>query len=269
MQRKSRIRTISSAVAIGLTFLIGVHMASAALLFDRGLPTANLNHSANPNRSNIALYWGPDANPNPPSYQVYGDDFMISGSGTYHIDTARIWIVLGSTVPTNLKLWAGQEDSPLELVSSSFTATKVYYAGGQNYERLANPGYFVDFYQIDFVVNRDVEGGQKYQFFVDTPIFSRYTNGVLEGYTASYLHESNAALSGSTQEGADNYVLRLTLNAGVPGAIEMVDASNLDFGRSVDANIQLYGNQVPLPSTLYLIGSGLLGLLGYRRLKKS
>jgi hypothetical protein len=105
--------------------------------------------------------------------------------------------------------------------------------------------FLVDFYRIDFAVNMIVKGGQKYQFFVDGPLFPA---GVV--YTPVPLHESNAALSGSTQEGADNLLLRLTLENGVPGAIEVLDNPAPNFGRPLDANIQLYGSQVTKVSPL-------------------
>jgi hypothetical protein len=258
-------------MVLGLILLLGVQAAHADLIFDRGLPTANLNNAANPNRSNISLLSGPYADSNPPTYQVWGDDCMISGSGTYHVDTLRVWLNNGSTTPTNLKLWGGKAGDSLSLVSTDFSASIVTYQDGQKYERFLGPsGIFIDMWQINFTINHDMEAGQKYLFFVDGPILPRYTSGVLDGYFSPYLHLSNAALSGSTQAGADNYVLRLTIAGGVPGAIVQFDAVNSNFRRSVDANVQLYGYQVaPLPSTLWLLGSGFLGLMGLGRFRKS
>jgi hypothetical protein len=271
MQRESMIREMLLAVAIGLMLFAGVHTASADLLFDRGLPTANLNNAAGSNRSNFGLFkLYPD--PYPTSYQVYGDDFVISGSGTYHIDTARIWVIFGSANPSdyNLKLWGCMEGDTAQMVSSSFTSTVATYAGGIGYERFDGTAWPI-FYQIDFTVNQDVEAGQKYQFFVDAgaPLLDRGS-----GYATPYLHSSIADLSGSTQEGAEGKVWLLTLTNGNPDGIpvQTTYTSYPDYAPTfapVDANIQLYGSQIPLPSTIYLIGSGLLGLAGLRTWRKS
>lgn len=254
MQRKSRTRVLL-AVGIGLALLVGVQTAYADLLFDRGLPTENLNNASNP-RSNFAFYSGWYPVPNPSTYFVFGDDFMISGPGPYHIDIGRVWVLYHSNPDalTGLKLWGG-EGGTMELLSSSFTATRVYYANGKDFESSVSPGVYYKIWQIDFAVNRDVEGGQKYQFFVDGSF-----EPFLDGYASLSLHASIADLSGSTQEGADNYFSRLTMNSGVPGAIMILEGE--------DINLQLYGRQVPVPGTLVLLGSGLLGLVGWRRFRK-
>jgi hypothetical protein len=136
MERKSRIRAML-AVAIGLCLFVGVQTAYADLLFDRGLPTTNLNNEVNPNRSNFAVLGDSYEVINPPSYQVYGDDFMIKGSGTYYIDHVLIWVVSGGTIPNGLKLIMGKAGGSLKVVSSSSIVTKVYYIDGQRYQRLS------------------------------------------------------------------------------------------------------------------------------------
>jgi len=51
-----------------------------------------------------------------------------------------------------------------------------------------------------------------------------------------------------------------------------VYGSGSAFGNQIpveyDLTYQLYGNAVPLPPTVFLLGSGLLGLAGWRRLRK-
>ena len=113
----------------------------------------------------------------------------------------------------------------------------------------------------------DVAGGTKYNFFVDglfySPINGHY-------YTAN-LHASNAALSDATEEGADGIFHCLDIPNGgetrssiISPHQDLLSDSGVDSG--VDGNIQVFGELavIPLPSTMLLLSSGLLGLWGWR-----
>ena len=109
-----RIRTLVLATSIAAC-LGGAMPASAALLFDRGLPTTNLNNAALGDRSNVG--WGGDG-----VNLFTGDDFKIGVVGqTYVINSLTVW---GSQVDplsadlSQIALYVGKDGGPLSLLSS-------------------------------------------------------------------------------------------------------------------------------------------------------
>ncbi len=218
------------------------------LLFDRGLPTANLNNVAGANRSNVA--WASDNSTSP--YTLIGDDFSIGTAGqTYHLDKITLWTVFSNT---DLRLWGGAQGQNISVISTDSTVSQpIFYNVPGNITYQGASGSYRDMYQVDFAVNLNVNGGQTYQFFID----GLSTYGV---NLTPFLHASNAALSGSPQDGADNLFLELTMTNGVPGAVVSVDSKGNGWSKSSDINVQVYGSQVPLPGTLLLLSSGLAGL---------
>jgi hypothetical protein len=243
---------------------------ASSLLFDRGLPTTNLNNAAGADRCNVAWAYGDYYIPNPSSYTTYGDDFSIGSSGsTYHLDKITLWTVDYPIIP-EYKLLGGPAGGPIVVQSSNYTIQQdaCYPDGVTPYQSFVSPYEQYSLYKVDFTVDWTVEGGKKYQFFIDT------TTGVLNfngEYYTSFLHASNAALSGSPQEGANNQLLCLTIiNNGSPdynssGSVTSWDSDGNGWNKSSDANVQIYGT--PLPPSLWLFGSGLAGL-GLWRLKK-
>ena len=145
--------------------------ASADLLFDRGLPTANIN-TGNANQANVA--WADsESSPSGPFY-LPGDDFTLSGSGAYQVTDIRVW----TTDPTaGLSLLGGVAGTTIGTISSSYTATPVTYANGQGYQ--TQSGSFLQIYQLDFSVNLALNGGQTFQFFLNGPP-SLYGDGTCE-----------------------------------------------------------------------------------------
>lgn len=269
---------IMLAVLVCLTVFLSLNQARADLLFDRGLPvynatTPNLNIIAGAKRSNSAAGWTGTGD-SPSSYTIYGDDFVIGAAGTtYHIDTARVWTVFGhleETVPptypfVSMKLWGAEAGGTPDVVFTSYTATRFYYSGATgnnaNFQRGSDGTYF-QIWQLDFTINQDVDGGQTYQVFLDGLFKSSYD----DKYHSPSLHLSNAALSNTTQAGADNSFLSLAMTW---DGSKYVPGMPVQTGLAPDGNIQLYGSAVPLPSTLLLLGSGLLGLAGVgRRFRK-
>ena len=265
---------------ISLSFLLPVTPSlGSSLLFDRELPVynqaqPNLNNVAGVNRCNIRLYQDLGTSI-PQAYNIPGDDFSIGQAGqTYHIDTVRIWAtealpltifpVGSSSSLSHIQLWMGPADGPvtaLTPVSNTYTWKPVQYSNGAFYQ--TGEGGWRQLIQVDIAVNLDVAGGTKYWFFEDGIFYSWIT----KHYYTGNLHASNAALSNATEEGADGISHWLTLTNGVPAQI-LNQTSILPSGLGGDANIQIYGTLVPVPSTLLLLASGLLGLTGWRGLRK-
>lgn len=276
VMKKIKLVIVCLLAAFVLVMATGVNISRAELLFDRGLPVynsdpPNLNLAAQENRCNVAPFWSSTTYPTT-SYQIGGDDFIIGSTGQqYHIETVRIWVSFGQTPPAMdtsyaMELWGGPEGG-LGLASSTYTATNVFYpnTANESYQRVST-GTWTNIWQIDFTVDANLEGGQKYYFFVNGLFWSNSDNI----YKSSAIHSSNASLSNSTQQGADDIFLWLTMqwdgSQWVPGAITEQHSINI-YGTSkgIDANIQILGSQVPAPSTLLLLGSGLLGLAAYGR----
>lgn len=178
--------------------LIAVSQSVSAqvLVFDRGLPTTNLNNSAGANQSNVI--WS-DVETPPVTPYLPGDDFMLPGSGPYVVNKIRVW----STDNTGLSLRGGLTGGTIGLLSSTFTATSVTYANSQSYQ--ATAGAFLPLYQIDFTVSIPLNGGVSYQFFLGGPAVTAGGND----FRGARLHASNAALSGSTQTGSNGTFLFL------------------------------------------------------------
>ncbi len=252
---------MAAVLAFSVTLSVQVIQASASLLFDRGLPTENLNAAAGTLRSNVGWSdWEPTATTSP--YYLPGDDFTIGTGGSYHIDKIRVWATTNDSSNIGFKLFGGQAGSSISLWSSTYTPSNVTYINGEDYQ--GNSGEFRQIYQIDFAVNLDISGGVKYQFFLDSP-WSAYTNPA--GFSNAFLHASNKDRSGHSMPGADDIFLYMTMDGiypnGIPGVVIPFDMTA--YGLTSDGNIQVYGT--PLPGTLLLLGSGLTGLVLWRRRK--
>jgi len=244
--------------ALAGAFLVVSQLAAAqVLVFDRGLPTGNLNGAAGANQSNIE--WA-DIETLPETPWLPGDDFTLAGSGTYTVKKIRVW----STDNVGLSLRGGAAGGPVTVISSTYTATPVTYANSQGYQVLA--GGFLQLYQIDFSVTISLNGGVTYRYFLDGPATASGAD-----FMGVRLHGSNAALSGSPQAGADNTFLFLgndgtvytwnTLTGGgtyCPGCV--------GWNKTSDANVQVFAfapQGAPLAQTPTMSAPALaaLGLL--------
>ncbi|MBW4487078.1 MAG: PEP-CTERM sorting domain-containing protein [Trichocoleus desertorum ATA4-8-CV12] len=291
------IRSFLIALALSTSSGSGVQ---AALLFERGLPTENINNTApnNPatdqDRSNVS--WGfADLISSGYSYPI-GDDFVLGTTGqTYLVDTLRVWVVIGvvNTTATisdhfwqSFTLWGGQVEAGIAGLSTLHTGptngsdlqvniSQVTYSNGENY--WAEPvQLYRKIWQIDFSgLNWTVKGGNLYQFFVDGSGFT--SAGIWNVFPT--LHASNADLSDSSQAGADDFYRLLRIyqgtpdyvgtwnsnNDGLPGTYRASGSPGVGgWNKSSDVNVQIYGNLFPRsnPATIPEPTSvgGLLGI---------
>lgn len=258
----------------------------ANLVVDRGLPTTNINDVAGPNRSNVA--WAIDNN------TFTGDDFALPVTGTqWRIDSIRVWTVgdlsnndanltddtFLSDAFSSLSLYVGStSNSTLNRVAlgnfsgsgtdsttnANIVATRVQYPGPTelDYEGFGNHFTIVqlDFNNLNLVFN----AGESVQFGLaaDDPTF---------GF-GSFNHASNAALSGSPQDGADNLFRDFSVDAGGLTAsflnMDNSDSNNGGAGwdKASDINVQVFATPVPEPATMAVLG---LGALLLRRKKRA
>lgn len=216
--------------------------------FDRGLPTSNLNNAAGSSRSNVAWSNGND--------YVSGDDFTLGTSGQkWVVSQIRTWNIgplvgapFGDTF-SNDTLYFGTGTigpiasgtvAPGSSVDSNpnITHTPVTYADGSNYQ--ATSDSYRQIWQNDFKnLGLVIDGGHKYYFAVD-------------GTTASYFwfnHASNAALSGSPQQGADGTWIAwaksdLTTPNQCDSGAPVGGVCNGGWDKSSDINVQVFASQV-------------------------
>lgn len=250
MNRFNSIRfSMIAMFCVGAMLVAGV--AQAVLLVDRGLPTTNLNNAAGSNRSNVA--W---ADTDPSSY-MYGDDFTLpNAASAYHIDTIRVWLVGYDGVSVDdmfnsLSLHLGTTAS-VSLASSSPTATPVQYVGGLDYQ--SSSGALKQIYQLDFPVSINASGGQTISFALQGVGKDDPSDTYADDYLA-FLHASNAALSGSPQEGSDDTLW--SWNVGDGSLDTSWDSNGNGWDKSSDFNVQVEGVAVPEPASIALIGLGL------------
>lgn len=255
LKRWTATRLLSFTLAGAL--LAGSNLVAAqVLVFDRGLPTANLNNAAAANKSNVL--WA-DQETQPITPYLPGDDFTLPGTGPYVVNKIRVW----SLENTGLTLQGGVATGPIAQISNTFTATAVTYANSQSYQNSA--GAFLMLYQIDFTVNIPLNGGVAYQFFLGgTPIAAGNTD-----FIGPRLHASNAALSGSTQQGANGTFLFLandgtaqTWNS-MTGAGTYCPVACPGWDKVSDGNVQVFAAPTPAAPVVQVpavSGSGLAGL---------
>jgi hypothetical protein len=249
-----------STVALGFVLALCLLAQSgfAAILVDRGLPTANLNNDAGVDRSNVA--WA-DTDP----ALMMGDDFTLPwGFPLYHIDMIRVWVVGNGTTSfgdlfNSVSLYLRPSVGDFSLASSTPTVTPVTYVGGANYQGYS--GNYSNIYQLDYPV--DITAGSiTFDFAI-----------VGDGKTANdlaYLHASNAGLSGSTQQGSDGHVYAWKISDSYL-IYDLQDYYPETWDKGSDFNVQVFGNVVPEPTTIIIWSLfGVLGIVvGYWRRKRA
>jgi len=253
------------ALAFAVSLGVSNDAQASSLMFDRGLPSENLNQAAGANRSNVSWASGTQGG-------FVGDDFSIGSAGTtYVIDSLTVWGAqfnpLSSDI-SDITLWLGKQGSQLSSVSTgsvtgnmnsnpNINHSFVTYADG------VTSTYWSDNSQTDIPIaqtifsglNLTVEGGQLYDF------------GIAAGGPFGWFgHASNAALSGTPQDGADG-LYRVFDSAG--NFLNTVDSSVTGWDKSSDINVQVTAAPIPLPAAgwLLLTAVGGLGLATRRRRK--
>lgn len=247
-------------VAVVLVLCLVASSAFAAILVDRGLPTANLNNAAGSDRSNVT--W---ASTNPTGFT--GDDFTIGAIGEkYLIDSLTVWGAQYNPLSldiNNIWLYLGKTGNALSMIETGsvtgntnsnpkITHAYVTYSDNTGYE--GNSGYFYPICQTTFSgLNYLVDGGVKYNFGVKGDNFLWWN------------HASNAALSGSTQQGSDDKYLEFD-TANLSSVVEQ-DSNGNGWDKSSDINVKVTGNIVPEPATIIIWSLlGGLGMVFARRL---
>lgn len=235
---------------IAAVLAIGAVGAQADTLVDRGLPSDNINNSAGANRSNVSWAF---TQYTPSDYYMVGDTFTNTSSTAWNITTLRLWTV-GST--DTATLWGAGANGTLGVISNATYADGITSYQGQT-------GALSDIHQVDFSVNIILAAGETYSFFLDGS-----GNGRSDIFIP-FVHASNAALGGVAADSADNQMLWAESNGS-----SIVDSGTWDSGapgwgwdKSSDVNVQAFGNEVPEPGSIALVGVALLGAAVARRRK--
>ena len=241
----------------------------AEMLFNRGLPVRNVNQYKDglpsPERSNIR--WGGGGE----NDRFYGDDFRIGNPGErYRINHIRTWVALGyrdgaPVEPEHIGDWFSQvrlfggapaSESNLTLLvtgevgvgrnessNADIVISKASYPDGRPvYE---NFGHGITLWQIDFF-NLDwvVEGGRRYNFSVQGIGRPRTDTDYAHTW---YNHASNAGLSGSFQESADDLMLLFSHE----GEFLQVAEGDAYWDKPSDINIQIFGEALDVESATH------------------
>jgi len=223
--------------------------ASAGLIFDRGLPTANLNNVSGANRSNVA--WADGG-----STVLMGDNFSLAYADV--INEIRVWVASRDPVPpaNAYKLYLGTDigvGTVVNFVESSSSVSLTTYSGGATYQ--ATNGDMINLFEVDFSGLNLALGAGTYAFGIGGLVSS--TCAVCN---TPFVHASNAALSGSPQMGADDLIYGFNSL----GALDVANgypfnSFNNGWDKSSDINVQVFA---PEPSSVALIAVALLSLLG-------
>src|SRR5262245_39794519 len=209
MLKTNRSATLASLLLCALPAIA----ADSVLVVDRGLPLSNLNNASGSVRSNVR--WSGD------NQGFIGDDFTIGAAGEHWvIDSIRTWAVPGANAA---RLSDSYQDVRLYLSTFSGDVTPVATAQlAEGSDEVSNPniriseatrdgallyddfGTSLRIWQIDFTnLNVAVRGGSKTRFGV----WGLGRTGQ-DGKAYMWLnHGSNAAISGTRQDGADGMML--------------------------------------------------------------
>jgi hypothetical protein len=235
-----------------LIFALPLCAADGAAVVDRGLPQANLNNASGTARSNVRWGWH--------DHGFLGDDFTIGAPGErWVIDSIRVWTVpgTGQAQPANLgefyqdvRLYLGSGNKDLTPVATTELSQDTGEPSNPNVritEATQNGALLYDdfgaglrVWQVEFTnLNLSVAGGMKQRFGV-------WGNGrEIPGADGKkymwYNHASNAALSGSRQDGADGAML---LFDAAGRSEDSFRAEGNGWDKSADINVQVFAHRV-------------------------
>ncbi len=241
-----------------LCFLLAVpaFAADSVMVVDRGLPQSNLGAIAGSARSNLRLSVQADA--------FMGDDFTIGKPGEkWVIDSIRVWTVPGLGTPpalhlgdyfadTRLYFGSGEDVSPVVTAQLTAGSDETSNANVKVTDAIANGAQLYDdfgkglrIWQVDFQnLNLSAEGGTKYTFGVWG---MGRSNPAREGHSYMWFnHASNAALSGSRQDGADGRIREFDGAGRYQGDLT---TENNGWDKGADINVQVFAHRVKATST--------------------
>jgi hypothetical protein len=225
--------------------------ADPVLVVDRGLPSSNLNDAAGASRSNVRWGWH--------DHGFLGDDFTLGAAGEHWvIDSVRTWAVPGGAGATfshlgdyfqDVRLHIGQSDvTPVataqltagsnETGNANVRVSDASENGALMYDDFGTP---LHIWQVDFTnLGLAVDGGVKVRFGVWG--MGRAIPGDTDGKTFMwYNHASNAALSGSRQDGADGVMLLFDAAGRAEGTH---NAQGNGWDKPADINVQVIAHRV-------------------------
>lgn len=250
----SKKQFVAAACILALAGVCSSAAFASALLFDRGLPTANLNNAAGASRSNVA--WAD----NVATTVSIGDNFTLTGAST--VNDIRVWVISSSAnlAANAFQLSLGTDAGAATVVSNISSSTSVVsttYIDGSQYQ--GSSGRYLNIYQVDFGSLALALGAGTYAFGV-----SGVTDpGYAPALTTPFLSASNGPLSGSTQMGDDGVVYGFT----AAGAMDVANGypwnSIGGWDKTSDINVQVFG--VPEPTSMALVGIALFGVAAMRR----
>ena len=261
---KSAIRKTAILALTTIALSSAYSVCAVSVLVDRGLPTANLNDPAGANRANIAFSAGGYT---PNDYTVLGDTFVNTSASVWSINDIRLWSVSPLATATLLSGIDGSGVYGSTAGTISATTYAVNDANGHNNFQAAGvmPPLYYDLWQLDFTVNITLAPGQTYDFFLDGT-GNTATDFSGNALVVPYLHGSNAALSGSPQQGSDGMILLAdVVNGSLDPASITSDSSAQFWDKPFDFNVQVFGSVPDAGSTLVLLSSALGGLALLRR----
>jgi hypothetical protein len=272
---------MNSLVRIALLGVALSGLAHATTIYSRGLPTSTNANSGTPTtRSNEAWLTG-FTDPNNGDYTLAGDDFSFGNDGT--INSITVFEVANNNIGdgaaadpgsefASITLYEGAIASPLTAVSSSYTAVQnVYQPGASTF--VDQNGFDYAIYALTFSgLNLAVTAGTEYGFALDaTANAGACANSPFGDPCFLALHGSNAALSGTTQQGSDDQFRYFTLSGGSASFQTFCEVTcqqgNTGLATApTDINVLISGTlTTPEPATWSTLAAGLAGLLLFAR----
>jgi len=266
---------------VGIAILPSVF---ADTLWTNPLPTTNLNSAAGSSRSNVAPVYGSLCDPGTGNCDsgngaitgttnpyILGDQFVLSGT-TNTITDVTVYEV-GNTPtsgtidnPTDefsdITLFIGADQAALTSISSSYSFQQVQYNGTTDYESVNTAGDFFPIFAITFSGLNVNLGPGTYDFAIGaTPI----------GGNTFALLMSDPSLSGPSEDSAslspnNGFLYYFDDGNGPIAGYQYGPGSISNYNNGADANVIISGTATPEPSTLAMLGMGLLAAwAGLRR----